>query len=198
MEIIPAKHQTPEQRESVRELHRGAKAAWRKDGHAGWTLFPLESDDFASVSGWRPALLFCLMRLQFGFLRGSPAAADRSACIDLHSTLTSTTSQTSGQVRTIPLAELGSTQSPVPSGAGAAPAPASPASRMASAGPSSTGTLASGGDAPQPSHQPLAAAAAAAATPDSLPSADELAMLMSGEEGLLGSVESLMNRHHNP
>jgi hypothetical protein len=51
VDAIPAPQQTPEQREAVRQLQPQAVAGWWSNGHVGWTIFPVDTDQFTAVGG---------------------------------------------------------------------------------------------------------------------------------------------------
>lgn len=46
VEVIPQSSQTPGQRDVVRQLLPQAEASWWTQGHAGWTLLTLDTQDF--------------------------------------------------------------------------------------------------------------------------------------------------------
>lgn len=50
MEVVPAALQTPEQRETVRQLQPRAERGWWESGHGGWTLFPVDTERYVAVS----------------------------------------------------------------------------------------------------------------------------------------------------
>ncbi len=43
--------QTPAQRDMMRHLQPQAIAAWWDSGHVGWTIFPMDSEQFLEVRG---------------------------------------------------------------------------------------------------------------------------------------------------
>lgn len=46
VEVIPPQTQTPAQRDVVRQLLPQAEASWWAPGHSGWTVLPLDTQEF--------------------------------------------------------------------------------------------------------------------------------------------------------
>ena len=54
--------QTPAQRDLVRQLQPQAAHGWWLNGHPGWAIFPMDSDQFIQVRAWTASgkLLLCV------------------------------------------------------------------------------------------------------------------------------------------
>jgi hypothetical protein len=48
--VVPAPQQTSDQRVLVQQLQQAAATGWRSPGHPGWSVFPVDSNEFAEVS----------------------------------------------------------------------------------------------------------------------------------------------------
>jgi len=57
MEATLMAQQTPAQREQVRALQPQAAAAWWQQGHPGWAIYPVESEQFMATGTLDPAVL---------------------------------------------------------------------------------------------------------------------------------------------
>ncbi|KIY91843.1 hypothetical protein MNEG_16121 [Monoraphidium neglectum] len=72
MDVVPPARQTPAQRETVRQLQPRAERGWWESGHGGWTLFPVDSEQYAALGG-------NLATIPLAALTGAGAAAPAPA-----------------------------------------------------------------------------------------------------------------------